>query len=270
MRLSPSAKLSSRRQKVAKKKIEEVKRKRVAIVGCSDSKKEAPFDDTEWEIWGVNNLYPMISRADRWFEIHSITHDGKQFLRRGEPLFRGQKVDEYLKGLGDWAKKQNCRVYMQQKWDVVPTSEVYPVNEIIAKFGDYFTNSISWMIALAISEGFEEIAIYGVDMAVDTEYHHQRPSCEYIMGVAAGLGIKVHIPHTADLLKTRFLYGFQEPEELAWNKKVSAMRKSMKKKRAALEQQRMAHEAELKAIEAKDNQYIGAIQCADEMKKVWG
>ncbi len=257
-------------QKKAEKKVVEEKIKKVAIVGCSDSKKEAPFDDPDWEIWGVNNLYPMISRATRWFEIHSITHDGNQFLRRGEPLFRGQKVDEYMQGLGEWAKKQDCRVYMQQTWDVIPTSEVYPVNDILTKFGDYFTNSISWMIGLAISEGFKEIAIYGVDMAVDTEYHHQRPSCEYIMGVAAGLGIKVHIPHTADLLKSRFLYGFQEPEELAWNKKVTAMRKSMKKKRNVIAQESAAIEAKLKELDAKDNQYIGAIQAADEMKKIWG
>ena len=73
---------------------------------------------------------------------------------------------------------------MQKAWKEVPTSMVYPLDAMLKKFGDYFTNSISWMLALAIHEGFEEIHVYGVDMAVDTEYHHQRPSCEYFLGLA--------------------------------------------------------------------------------------
>ena len=140
---------------------------KVAIVGCSQSKSLAPFDDLSFEIWGVNNLYPHIPRANRWFEIHEIFQQGETYLRRGDIKFRGQPVNDYLKTMGEWTQEKSCPVYMQRKWDLVPTSIPYPVEEMIKKFGGYFTNSVSWMIALAIHEGAEEIHVYGVDMAVD-------------------------------------------------------------------------------------------------------
>ena len=68
-------------------------------------------------------------------------------------------------------------------------------------------------------EGATEIAIYGVDMAVgghdpNAEYSHQRPSCEYMIGVARGIGIKTYVPAKSDLLKVRQLYGFQPETDL--------------------------------------------------------
>lgn len=242
------------------------RRKKVAIVGCADSKNDAPFKDDEFEIWGVNNLFPLIEAHPdryRWFEIHDITKDGDTFKRRDNPVFRGQVVNEYLTQLGDWANKINCPVYMQKPWDVVPTSMAYPLKQILEKFGNYFTNSISWMLALAIHEGFEEIHVYGVDMAVDTEYHHQRPSCEYFLGLARGMGIKIYIPDTADLLKVRFLYGFDEPKETAFDKKIASIQKMMGTKRAK-------EEHNSKVAEAKIQQYIGAEQALREVKKIWG
>ena len=91
--------------------------KKVAIVGCADSKKDAPFADPEFEIWGVNNLYPLIEAHPdryRWFEIHDISKDGETYKRRDNPVFRGQNVNEYLTQLGEWAANINCPVYMQR------------------------------------------------------------------------------------------------------------------------------------------------------------
>ena len=246
---------------------------KVAIVGCSQSKSLAPFQDESFEIWGVNNLYPHIPRATRWFEIHEITQTGETFLRRGDTKFRGQPVNDYLKEMGIWTQEKNCPVYMQKHWDLVPTSVPYPVEEMLKKYGGYFTNSVSWMIALAIQEGAEEIHVYGVDMAVHTEYHHQRPSCEYFLGVAVGMGIKVYIPPEADLMKTRFLYGFQEPQERAWTKKVNMMMQTTKEKRARIEKEikdiknRMEHE--IKFREAQLHQYAGAELALKESDKIW-
>lgn len=242
------------------------RRKKVAIVGCADSKKDAPFKDDEFEIWGVNNLYPLIEAHPdryRWFEIHDITKEEKTFKRRDNPLFRGQNVNEYLKDLGKWANDINCPVYMQKTWEEVPTSIVYPLKQVMEKFGNYFTNSISWMLALAIHEGFEEIHVYGVDMAVDSEYHFQRPSCEYFLGIARGMGIKVYIPDTADLLKVRHLYGFDEKKETAWKKKRDSILKMMRTKKAKEEQISLISNNKIQ-------QYIGAEQAILEMDKIWG
>lgn len=507
---------------------------KVAIVGCSQSKSLAPFDDESFEIWGVNNLYPHIPRASRWFEIHEITQQGETYLRRGDTKFRGQPVNDYLKQMGEWTKEKNCPVYMQKHWDLVPTSIPYPVEEMIQKFGGYFTNSVSWMIALAIHEGATEIHVYGVDMAVDclapetkvltddlrwvrsdeikvgdkligfdefrkegnasrrwrtstvtkavetvkpcyamhmedgqviiasekhgwlthgenmnrwkttdelctkhhrgdrhtkimkltdvwdqpntwdagylaaafdgeghfsnaqrnglsdgiytttlafaqnqnqmldhvvkalqshgfdfavykklkvvngpgddchtvnikggkrevmrflgqmrphrlgakfdpeklgeiqakenvsvlktefignqkvigletdtktfiaegyashnSEYHHQRPSCEYFLGVAVGLGIKIHVPPEADLLKTRFLYGFQEPQKTAWDKKIKMMNQTIKEKKTRIEGEITEFKKQIQIREAQMHQYVGAEHALKESDKIW-
>ena len=237
------------------------KRKKVAIVGCADSKDLAPFNNPEYEIWGVNNLYAFIppGSAHRWFEIHQIEFNGQSFIRRGKLAFRGKPITEYLAEINSLG----IPIYMQKHWPNIPNSVPYPLKEVIAKLGGYFTNTISYMIALAIYEGFERIDIYGVDMAVDSEYYYQRPSCEYFIGVARGMGIEVYIPPQADLMKTRFLYGFQEKIETDFEMKLDNTQKSMQSRL----QQAEAQEEEAKC---KKHQYIGAMSALKEMKRIWG
>ena len=246
--------------------------KKVAIVGCAETKSQAPFGDQSWEIWGVNNLYLHIPRWTRWFEIHSVMYDEikKKWFRRMNPdlkkgtyewsdNFRGQPVGDYIAGLA----KMDCPVYMQRHWDAVPGSQPYPLKEVLARFPrQYFTNTISWMLALAIYEGFQEINVYGVDMAVGSEYHHQRPSCEYFLGIAEGMGLKVFIPDEADLLKTRFLYGFGESEKSKWDKKIQGMIASM-------EQRKATAEGQYKHAETQIHQYVGALMAVREVNKIW-
>lgn len=239
---------------------------KVAIVGTADSWKMAPFNDPEWEVWGVNNLYilltqlqPAPAKPDRWFEIHEITFDNGKFKRRGDPVFRGKAVEPYLKELA----AIDCPVFMQKHWDIVPKSVVYPLQEILTMFPSrYFTNTISYELALAVAMGYKEISIYGVDMAVGGEYHYQRPSVEYFIGIAEGRGIPVTIPAQADLLKTLFLYGFEEKRQGIFEKKVRMSIDSM----AARQNQAQSI---LNQKSAEVQQYVGAISAAKEISKIW-
>lgn len=238
------------------------KNQKLCIVGCSDSKGLAPFKEPGWDYWGVNNLY--LTMPDHpwvaWFEIHDIakTPDDKNFLRRAKPEFRGQHVNDYLAGIS----KLPCPVIMQHVWPEIQNSIPYPLEEILKKFGNYFTNTISYEIALGILLQYKTIAIYGVDMAVDTEYFWQRPSCEYFLGLAVGMGIEIIIPDEADLLKTRFLYGFNEPKESAWMAKQKSQIDSLKHRQDhAVQQMELAK----KQVE----QYTGAIAALQESMKIW-
>jgi hypothetical protein len=164
----------------------------------------------------------------------------------------------YLKNIASL----DCPVYMQQHWDIIPKSIPYPLEEITKSFGRYFTNSVSYMIALAIKQGYKEIGCWGVDMATASEYGPQRPSCEFFLGIAAGLGIKITIPDQADLLKTRFLYGFEEREQVAWEKKITQMLEAMEgRKQKALQQYEVAN----KQIQ----QYVGAQEAVKEIQRIW-
>ncbi len=246
---------------------------KVYIVGCAGTKDSVPWDDSKGEFWGVNNLYGVELKGahyDRWFEIHNIWQDPKlnKLIRRGSTEFRGQSVLEYLQGLA----KIGCSIYMQKHWiNLVPLSVPYPLPEIVQFFSGkgisldicrYLTNTISYEIVLAIYLGFKEIQVWGVDMAIGTEYQNQRPSCEYWLGVASGMGINVVIPPQADLLKSRFLYGFEEKQQDAWRDKLEKVRTDMKKKRIEIEQR---HGQDQQMI----HQFIGGEQVIGELQKIW-
>lgn len=241
--------------------------KKVAICGFADSVTAAPFDDPTWEIWGLNDLHARLvtlpnGRFDRWFDIHDLDN-----INADVKLLRNKGVTP-PENIGlDGLSKLNVPVYMQGRTSLVPNSIPYPLKEVINAFpyGKYMTNSISYMIALAIYEGYQEISIYGVDMAVgqalDGEYSHQRPSCEYWAGVAVGRGIKLYIPTASDLLKCSFLYGFESKVENEFDVKMKDTIEGMLKRQAGINEQLNQGQRALW-------QYEGAVNALREMIKV--
>ena len=66
---------------------------------------------------------------------------------------------------------------------------------------DNWNYSRSFMFALAIHERFDLVKFYGLEMAYGTEYFHQRPSLEYLAGIAKERGIQVWVPDSCPLFK---------------------------------------------------------------------
>lgn len=277
MRLEPKElpmKFEDGHEETVTVKIPVREKNRVYIVGCAGSKDLVPWDDTTAEFWGVNNLYGVPlegAHYDRWFEIHNIWQSkvSGRLVRRGEKIFRGQPVEEYLKGLA----RIQCPVYMQKHWvALIPNSVQYPLEDVVKYFAQekgfgigfarYLTNTISYEIVLAIYEGFKEIFVYGVDMSIGSEYENQRPSCEFWLGVAAGIGIKLFIPPEADLLKSRFLYGFEELQQDAFRLNLAKRRNDMLRKQNEVGQR-------IETDKRVFDQYTGAVQAMHEMEKVW-
>lgn len=198
------------------------KTKQIAIVGKAPSScMEAPFKDPSWEIWALSDLYKMLPKWDRYFELHN-------------PKPRLKKWGDYWKWLQKEHKNEDGSlkpIYMQKQYREVPNSTPYPKDEIVGRFGSYFTNSISYMIALAIHEGATHLHLYGVDMAqqavsVKSEYAHQRPSCEYFLGLATGMGIDVAVHAKSDLLKNWKLYAFESDPD-AFQVKLMARKQEL-------------------------------------------
>jgi len=216
-------------------------KKKVCIMGYAEtSRMLAPFKDSEFEIWGLNELYQLIPRADKWFEIHCP----------GGQLHNSRRNPQHKK----WLQSCKMPIYMTQKIPDIPASVAYPIKEITALFGKYFTNSISYMIALALYEGFPEMHVYGVDMALQKEYREQKPSCEWFLGMAAILCDKLAIPFESDLLKAHYLYGFQDSSPMArkFRDKIEELKS---KERNAI--------GTLEEVKAGINKLQGAIQVTD-------
>lgn len=244
--------------------------KKLAIVGFADTKTEAPFDNPEFEIWGLNDLHNSIPRYDRWFDTHTRDNIDEDYkLQRNQGQIPNQNIG--LSGL----RKLNVPVYMQDRYEDIPNSIKFPLAEMLAFWKErsltgynYLTNSISIMIAYALYEGvvtgnqWKEVSVFGVDMAVSGEYSHQRPSCEYWIGIAEGMGVKVFIPPASDLCRCRFIYAFEQGKQDMFDQKLMNMLKNMDQRRGQIaSQEQQAHDARM--------QYEGAIGFAREVKKVW-
>lgn len=224
---------------------------KVAIVGFAPSYVDTPFADSSFEIWTMNYHHEDVPRSDAIFELHEWD------------VVRGEDGGTHVESL----RRVTCPVWMLEVRPEVPTSRAYPIEEM-EKYRlpnsdkPYFTNTASYMIALAIERRFKEIHLFGIDMAHDTEYGSQRPSCEFFLGVAFGLGITV-VPHrTSDLLKTGFLYGF-ESQQRDW------MREKLLARRKHLEKMKAFHEEQLRQHQAAVCEFNGALQNNDHITKVW-
>ncbi len=104
-----------------------------------------------------------------------------------------------------WLKNCGIPVYQQKVDPRIPTSVKFPLEEIRKKYGyewvgghqrPYLTSSAAYMIALAVYEHdlgdtVDTLYIAGIELAIGTEYFHQRPCVEHWLGIAVGRGIKL-------------------------------------------------------------------------------
>jgi hypothetical protein len=177
--------------------------RRICILGSAPSSRDlAPFDDKEVEFWTLAQR--VEKRADRIFEIHC-----KEIIEK-------RNEEKKVKSLADYLNNRypnNPPVYTIEKFENIINRVDYPLQKAIdfvkSHGGNehYISSSISYMIALAILEQVDEILIYGVSMTHKTEYKQQRPNCEWLLGIASGLGIKITIPEQSPLLKAKKRYG---------------------------------------------------------------
>jgi len=190
--------------------------KKVTIMGFAPSWVDTKFDDPDMEVWTLNEAYQLlktknipVDRIGRWFEIHN-------------PYSPSKNIEAHHKFL----KELKIPLVMNKKYEEFPMCIEYPRQEIKDYFNNSFviddvgseyteySNSISWMVALAIFEGYNEVHITGVDMAQEQEYAFQRASCSFFIGFAAGKGIKVLIPKTSELCKFPQDYGFDTDNQV--------------------------------------------------------
>ncbi len=175
--------------------------RKIAILGTADSsRKSAPYGDKSWEIWSLSNIVitDQVPRWTRHFELHPLS------LFEKEP-----KARAYV----DWMHRQDDSkpIYLQspEKHPGIKAGVKFPYEALIRTHGNYFTSTIAWLIALAIHEEVDEIGLWGVDLMLAEEYHHQRPCSEFYLGYAVAKGIKVTVPMQSTLLKPQQLYGIE-------------------------------------------------------------
>lgn len=183
------------------------RRKKVAIVGfASNTLHLVPWQDPEFEIWGMNQGHMNFQRrADRWFEMHS-------------PEFTADVRDpNYL----DFLRECPVPIYMIDAYEEYPNSMRFPIEDAIAYAGrDYFMSSVAFMLAIAGMEKFQEVHLYGINLAIGSEYFYEKPNAEWWLGKLEAQGIRIVVPHASALLKQYRRYGYFVDREPAGMTKV--------------------------------------------------
>jgi hypothetical protein len=244
-------------------------RRKLAVCGfASSSRALIPVNDATWEVWGMNQLYRHIPRADRWFDIH--WNWDKETVPGTD--YRG------------WLSTCGIPVYMMAQMTDLPTSVRYPVTEMIAMAGDYFTSTVAFMVALAIDEIDKRVAarvnagelnlqhgpeyrslllndiqrlysqytigLFGIDLVVEEEYFWQKPCAEFWCGMAVGRGIEVFIPPQSALCKQMYRYGYEpEPQTVIRPSEIQQHHKKLSEERQQLINALYLHDGAMQADE---------------------
>lgn len=130
----------------------------------------------------------------RWFDLHNADFT---------PLKHPERWA--------WYQQQTKPVY---RWEIdarLPSSVAYPKAAVQAFFADGaeerdFGGSLSWMLALAILEGFETIELFWCPHD-DAAHRKQVPSIRYWIGQARGRGMAVRVHGDSAITEFGPLYG---------------------------------------------------------------
>lgn len=186
----------------------------IAIIGTAMSTRaQANWEPPEVERWGLGGVYVFLDKLDRYIEIHT-----EKFLKART------KARVYVK-YHHWLQSCGIPIYMINPDPRIKTSVAFPYEEIIQHFfwdypdKPYLTSSIAMLMALALWEAdtgqreLDELKLFGIDMAVEMEYKHQKAGCTFFVGWARAKGIKVTIPDGSVLMAAP-IYGKREESKV--------------------------------------------------------
>ena len=209
--------------------------KRCAIIGTAPSWTSTPWQDTTLEIFGLNDAHVLgMPRVDRWFDLHPFSQ--MAFMPKGQRNVSQFDVPlgAYLRPVGhlEWLQSRPFPVMVQETplpgW---PTAERFPIEDVCAfwqrfwpwRIDESFTarpgavyeaSTPALMLMWAVWAGYSEIHIYGIHLATEWEYVAQRPNFEMLIGVAAGLGIRIVLPEKAPICKASYRYAYETKGDL--------------------------------------------------------
>lgn len=147
-----------------------MKNKKVAILGKLDTKFKAPFNDDSFDIWAFNKHDDevQIPRVDVWFDIHKDVVKPDAHIKRADFPFED-------------------------------------VEKLVG--GNYFNNTVSYLIAYAIIQGYEEIQLYGMRFWTDVEQRKlEYQNVRELIFFAKGKGIKISAPVDEVMMSEYELY----------------------------------------------------------------
>jgi hypothetical protein len=156
------------------------------------------------EVWGINVMGDLL-QCDRVFLMDHI----QNFKTDGN-------IPEHLQhGYDDFLRRCRVPVYTSEANSDYPCTVDFPLEEVIndLKFS-YLNNTVAYAIGYAIYLGVKDLYLFGCDYNYNNGIDGCEPgrACvEFLLGIAASRGIKLHVAESSSLLDTDLantLYGY--------------------------------------------------------------
>ncbi len=139
------------------------------------------------EVWGINYM-GAVKRLDRIIHIDPV----HPYL--GHPP---------VKDMCDFALKDGIPFYTSWPHPMYLNHVVYPFDLVVRTLGTHYLNgSVAMAVALAIAEGYTDIGLFGADFSYPNAHVSEsgRANVEYLMGVAAGRGVRFIVAQSSTLM----------------------------------------------------------------------
>lgn len=190
--------------------------RKIAILGFSETVRDAPVNDPSWELWGMNGFWRAArpdfgidipeDRYSLWFDMHTMEYTREYGKRAGF----GDQQEMWLR------QEHPFPIFMLNEDESLPSVLRFPIEDVIKAAGrDYFTSTVAYAIAwAAMQPDVAEIGLWGIDLVHDTEYADQRPCAEYHLARAEAAGIRVTTHERSALMRQRVRYGYESENPL--------------------------------------------------------
>lgn len=177
-----------------------MEQRQITILGSGPKWETYPQDRETWAVGKMVMLVEPPKRADRLFSLDAI--DDMKIIKRG-----AFTREAFVKAIND----RHVPFYTSVPEAEIPLALEYPLKEVFEKFKvPYLSNTICYMIALALYEGATELNLYGIAQMGTHEYVAERAAVEFWLGMAMGMGVAVNIETPSLLLRnnSEYPYGY--------------------------------------------------------------
>ncbi len=192
---------------------EETLKDTIVIMGNADSKDKYDWTRTDADVFVFNEAANTAFKGkpvSGVFQLHEPVI-WKNPNNRNDPTHY------------QWLKNTKLTVFMQDKYEDVPSSVKFPRDEVMEVLKNAKTESgqirevsctPAWAVAYAIHAGYKRIECYGVELSSNTEYAYQQGNFKFWLGIAIGRGVEVFL---ATSMFDNPQYGYEGEVEIPYD-----------------------------------------------------
>jgi len=202
-----------------KKKVK--RRKSLAIVGTGHGHQLAP---TTGEVWVLNDLGIYRPGTTMLWDMHNfewtLEENYENYSHIQEDLTEKQRWerthnrDARFRRIEKFCNESGCALMSIKKYDHVPSSIEYPLDEVVEYFKgcrEFLNSALSQSIAYALFTKWKSINLFGINVEMGTEWIYQRDCVSYWIGRGHGMGVRITVsgsPRRPMRIIDRKIYGY--------------------------------------------------------------